>query len=306
MISRLLPVPILGVLSLTIFILNTIFWCLLIYALVPLRLLASPFPSFLKVVRGAMIWCAENWISCNNWEMRWFTAAKWDIRGVENLDMNHSYLVCCNHQTWVDIVVLQKAFNRVIPFLRFFLKKQLIYVPMLGWAWWALDFPFMQRYSRSYLKRHPEKRGRDLETTRKACERFQGSTISILNFLEGTRFSEAKRLKSESPFTHLLPPKTGGLAFTIDAMGRQFRSLINVTIFYPGGAKTFWDLICGRVKEVVVRIEEIPIPQELLAGNYQADEYFRARLQAWVRSIWDRKDLLLTELAKKHAESGNG
>jgi 1-acyl-sn-glycerol-3-phosphate acyltransferase len=295
MFLALIPAPIMGIISILIFAINTCFWCFLLYLFVPLRLLIP--------IRGFRTWCtekmialAQNWITVNNLEMKILENIEWDVQGLDSLHMDRSYLVCSNHQSWVDIVVLQKVFNRIIPFLRFFLKRELVWVPVLGPAWWALDFPFMKRYSKNYLLKHPEKRGQDLETTRRACEKFSGSRISVLNFLEGTRFSSEKRNKQNSPYVNLLQPKTGGVAFTVDAMGRQFHSLVDVTIFYPGGAQSMWGLFTGRVRKVVVRIEEIPIPAELLGGNYLDDEDFRMKMQSWIRSIWERKDRLLTQL----------
>lgn len=172
-----------------------------------------------------------------------------------------------------------------------------MYVPFLGIAWWALDFPFMQRFSKEYLEKHPDMRGKDLETTRKACAKFQGSRISIINFLEGTRFTKAKHDAQKSPYKNLLKPKTGGIAFVIDAMGPQFKSLLDVTLFYPEGARSLWELFSGRVNEVVVRVRQLEIPQDMLGGNYLEDEAYRERLQEWLRTLWKEKDDLLSELA---------
>src|SRR5579863_10046354 len=101
------------------------------------------------------------------------TRTRWVVDGLQGLNRGGWYLVLSNHQSWVDIPVLQRTFNRRIPFLKFFLKQQLKWVPVLGLAWWALDFPFMQRYSKETLEQHPELRGKDKEATRIACERFR-------------------------------------------------------------------------------------------------------------------------------------
>ncbi len=67
------------------------------------------------------------------------------MQGVDSLHQRGWYLVSSNHQSWVDILVLQRIFHGRIPFLKFFLKQELIWVPVIGLAWWALDFPFMKR-----------------------------------------------------------------------------------------------------------------------------------------------------------------
>ena len=118
---------------------------------------------------------------------------RWDVDGLAGLDYQHSYLVTSNHQSWVDILVLQYLFNRRIRLLRFFLKQELIWVPVIGLCWWALEFPFMKRYSHETIEKHPELRGKDLETTTKMCRRLRDQPFAITNFLEGTRFSEEKR-----------------------------------------------------------------------------------------------------------------
>lgn len=245
-----------------------------------------------------MVWVAESWTICNNFNLNLMHRIRWDIRLPQGLRRDRSYLICANHQGWIDIVVLQKLFTKHIPFLRFFLKQELIWIPLLGGAFWALDFPFMKRYSKAYLEKHPEKRGEDLETTRKACERFAGSPISIINFLEGTRLTSAKHHASGQAYRHLLPPKTGGIAFVLEAMGRQFDSLLDVTIYYPQKSMTFWNLLCGKIDEIIIRVEQVKIPEEFLSGRYLEDAAFRDKIQAWVRDLWTCKDQCLDELAR--------
>jgi 1-acyl-sn-glycerol-3-phosphate acyltransferase len=156
----------------------------------------------------------------------------------------------------------------------------------------------MKRYSKEYLAKHPEKRGEDLAETKRACDLLRGKPISILNFLEGTRFTETKHAKSKSPFRHLLPPKTGGIAFVIEAMGEQFDSILDITVHYPGGAGSLWDLFCGRIRNISVRVDRIPIPKELLGGNYFGDDEFRRNMQAWIHELWLAKDERLSQLVQ--------
>jgi 1-acyl-sn-glycerol-3-phosphate acyltransferase len=294
-----LPGPLKGALASLLFGLNTLFWCLLIYIFAILKLLV-PVRMIRRLCTKVMIAFGENWISFNNFEARLLHTIDWQISGLENLNKNRSYLVFANHQSWVDIVVLQKVFNRRIPFLRFFLKRQLLYVPFLGLAWWALDFPFMKRHTKAFLEKYPEKRGEDLETTRRACEKFQGSSISVLNFLEGTRFTPEKHARQNSTYKNLLAPKTGGIAFVLEAMGEQFDAVLDVTIFYPEGAKSLWGLFSGQLNEIQVHVNQFPIPTEFVGekakGRYLDDTVFREQLQGWIRDIWTQKDDRLLKL----------
>lgn len=288
-----LPGPVKGVVATLLFFANTIFWCVMLYALVVLRFV----PGLRAWTERAMIEVASKWIDGNSAEIRLMHDVKWDIRLPEGLRVDRSYLVIANHQSWVDIVAIQHVLNRRVPFLRFFLKNELRYVPFLGLAWKALDFPFMKRYSKEFLAKHPEKRGEDLAETKRACDKLAGRPISILNFLEGTRFTEAKHAKSGRVLKHLLPPKTGGIAFVIEAMGEQFDSILDITVHYPGGAGSLWDLFSGRIDEIRVWVNRIPIPREMLGGNYFGDDVFRERMQAWIGEIWAAKDATLSTLA---------
>ena len=237
----------------------------------------------------ALIAIAESWIAFNSLMFEWFTRTRWQLDGLAGLRTDGNYLVLCNHQSWVDIPVLQKIFNRRIPFLRFFLKSQLIWVPLLGPAWWALDFPFMKRYSKETLAAHPELQGKDMEATRRACEKFRHMPVSVMNFVEGTRFTPAKHDAQSSPFRHLLRPKAGGVAFVLNAMGDALHAILDVTIVYPDSPCTLMDLISGRIRDIRVQVRELPIHDEL-RGEYEGDAVFRERFQAWVNTLWADKD----------------
>ncbi|MEO8748462.1 MAG: acyltransferase, partial [Rhodanobacter sp.] len=237
----------------------------------------------------ALVAIAESWIGFNNTLFEMFTRVHWDIHGVEDLHCDRSYLVLCNHQSWVDIAVLQKVLNRRIPFLRFFLKQQLIWVPLLGAAWWALDFPFMRRYSARTVLRHPELRGRDMEATRRACMKFRHVPVSMVNFAEGTRFTPTKRAAQSSPFRFLLRPRAGGVAYVLDAMGDALHAVLDVTVIYPDGPCTLLDLMRGRLRNVHVRVRTLPIDQSL-RGDCTQDTTFRGTVKIWLNELWREKD----------------
>ena len=283
-----------GILTMVLMVLNLVFWATPLYLVAIVKLL--PFAALKIQCTRILAQLAQNWISGNELIFRLTQDIRWDVQGVEGLEPRGWYLVLCNHQSWVDILVLQGVFNRRVPFLKFFLKKQLIWVPVLGFAWWALDFPFMQRHSRQYLEKHPEERGRDLEVTRKACEHFSQMPTSVMNFVEGTRFTPAKHRAQDSPFRHLLKPRAGGVAFVLGAMGDILHRMLDVTIVYPGGAPSLWDLCCGRLSEVRVRVTVREIPAWTHRGDYEDDPEFRARFQAWLGEIWQEKDVQIEAL----------
>jgi 1-acyl-sn-glycerol-3-phosphate acyltransferase len=274
-----------------------LFWLIpiLIFSFLKALLPFKPWQTLMSYLLDAM---ASNWVAVNTVNQKLFTPVKLHVKGLEKVTLKDWYLVICNHQSWVDILILQRVFHGKIPFLKFFLKKELIYVPFLGLAWWALDFPFMKRFSREFLAKNPHLKGQDIETTRKACAKFKHKPVSVMNFLEGTRFTPAKHDKQQSPFQYLLKPKAGGIAFVLDAMREHLTTIVDVTIYYPQGIPTFLDFVSGKVKEVYVDIKTIPIDESII-GDYFNDQQYQQQFQHWVNKLWCDKDARLAEFTKQ-------
>jgi 1-acyl-sn-glycerol-3-phosphate acyltransferase len=252
--------------------------------------LVVPVASFRRLCTRALLEICWLWNAGNHVIFRLFTRIDWQVEGVEGLRMDRWYLLISNHQSWVDVPVLLRTFHRRIPYLRFFLKQELIWVPIFGVIWWALDYPFMKRYPKHFLEKHPELRGKDREAARRSCERFRSLPATVMNFVEGTRFTPEKHARQGSPYRHLLRPKAGGMAFTTDAMADLLHGIIDVTIIYPDGAPSFVDMLSGKLRRVRVSVVERPIPPDLARGDYDADAAYRERFQAWVSQIWAEKD----------------
>ncbi|MDO4795204.1 MAG: acyltransferase [Brachymonas sp.] len=231
---------------------------------------------------------ADGWCVVSQWWIDAINPVQWRIQLPEGLDRRSWYLVIGNHQSWVDILVLQKVFTGRVPFLKFFIKQQLMYVPLLGIVWWAMDFPFMRRSGGENTKK-------DLEAARKACEKFRILPTSVINFVEGSRFTTAKHSESKSPYAHLLSPKAAGVAVTLESMGPLFASLLDVTIAYPQGVPSFADVMAGRLQEVVVHVRALPLPAELLPRQGQPP-VSRTRVQRWVNALWQEKDAELARM----------
>lgn len=256
--------------------------------------LVIPFASARRVLTGVLTAIAESWITVNSTFLDLFTPTQIELHGTPRLDPRGRYLVLCNHRSWCDIPVLQAVFNRRIPLLRFFLKQQLIWVPVLGLAWWALDFPFMRRHSRAKLMRNPELRAQDLEATRRACEKFATTPVSIMNFVEGTRFTEEKHAKQSTPYQHLLRPRAGGVAAVLDAMGDKLQAVLDVTLVYCDPRPSMTALLSGRLRKIEVHVTERIVPAELAGGgDYEADKHYRSRCQRWINGLWAEKDALI-------------
>lgn len=284
-----------GVIVLGVLIVNTVTWFIPLFTLAIVKLVI-PVTRVRRGLTRVLMTFAENWVSVNTAILAGSGSRNWSAQLGDELRRDRWYLVIANHQSSIDIAVLQTVLNRRIPMLKFFVKQELIWLPLLGIAWWALDMPFMKRYSPSYLAKHPEKKGKDMEATRKACEKFHDSPTSVINFVEGTRFSEQKRDARNSPYTHLLQPRAGGIAIAMSSMGDLFDAILDVTLVYPHGVPTFWGMCCGDYVRVIVDVQERPIASDLLAGDYTNDREFRRELHRWLTRIWHEKDARMSSL----------
>lgn len=276
------------------FALNTLVCFVPILLLAVVKLLV-PIAAVRTSISRVLMLIGESWVGLNTILLETAGSIDWRVEGADELRRDEWYLVICNHQTWVDILVLQTALNRRIPFLKFFIKQQLIWFPVLGFAWWAMDMPFMKRYSTAYLKRNPHMKGKDFETTRRACEKFRDTPTSVINFVEGTRFSIEKRDRHKDPYRHLLRARAGGLAVAMCSMGDMFGSILDVTIVYPDGPAGFWALCCGHHVEAIIKVRERAVEPWLLEGDYESDREWRRRVQAWLGEIWQEKDELIQQ-----------
>ena len=290
-----LPAPLRGVLAAVSILLNTLvlFPALLLFALIKLVI---PVVAIRKVCTRVLNRIAWLWIGFNNLLMDILHKVHWDVRGAENLDLKHWYFVTCNHQSWADIPAIQYVLNSRVPLLKFFLKKELIWVPLLGVAWWALDFPFMHRHTKEQIARRPELKGKDFAATREACEKFRYTPVTVFNFMEGTRFTDAKHSNQNSPYQHLLKPKAGGTAFVLQAMGDMIHTMLDVTIVYPEGRASFWDYLCGRIGRIIIDIRTREIPARFLGMDYDSNREVRTDFQRWVSDIWADKDARIEAL----------
>lgn len=301
MFSILLPAPLVGALTFCLALVALVFWGgLMITPAALVKLI--PYPPLQRACGRWSVWMATCFAGSTQLIYRLLHPAQWqiDIRG--KLDPRKNYLLICNHQSAADILILFDVFHRRIPLTRYFLKKELMYVPIIGIGCWAMDFPFMKRHSREAVAANPQLRNDDLATTRRACAIYKTEPVTLVNFIEGTRFSESKRLRKQSPYRHLLRPKSAGLSFTLNAMGEQFAGIIDVTIAYRATRKPIlWSWLCGEQDHLVLRADLLPVPVELMHGNYEDDAAFRARFQSWVNALWSKKDAQLEGLTQRPA-----
>lgn len=287
-----------GVTVVTLLSANLAFWGSIVL-IVALPKFALPQGAVRRRLILLLARLAERWSAANNRIVDAFLPVEWDIDSMaagKMVDRQGHYLVIANHVSWADIFVVLRALHGRVAFLRFFLKQELMWMPIVGQAAAALEFPFMKRYTADYLARRPEKRGADLVTTRRACERYRSIPVAILNFLEGTRFTYQKHADQESPYRYLLRPHTGGAAFVVSSLGDQLDGVIDVTIAYPGHVITVWDFVSGRVPRVHVRVRCLEIPPVFFQEVITEPGAARQQFKEWVGNVWREKDALLARL----------
>jgi 1-acyl-sn-glycerol-3-phosphate acyltransferase len=192
-------------------------------------------------------------------------------------------------------VVLHYVLNRKVPVLKFFIKDQLKWIPFLGFAWWAMGCPYMKRYSKEYLAKNPHKEGKDKKSTLKAIETFKKTPASVMNFIEGTRFTPAKQKLQSSPYINLLRPKAGGIGFVIGAMAEHFENLLDITIVYPDAHHSLWDFLCKRMDCIQVYVRELPIPQEFRTQALTEQPDLQSQFRDWLNEQWAQKDLMISQ-----------
>ena len=272
-----------GTLAFAFIAASSVFWCTLIFCL---GLIRPFFPKRRRIPLGtAMVRAMAGWVACAAWLLRVLRITR--IHETTNeehgvLRPDAWYLVVSNHQTWADILVLVVALYGRIPQFKFFTKRELIWVPFIGPAMWFLEFPYVRRYSRDQLAANPTLREHDRQATLDACVGFRQRPTSVLVFLEGTRFTEAKRDAQGSPYRSLLNPRTGGFGMVLENMADRLDAVVDVTIRYRGGAPPFWDFLCGRSPAVEIDIRALPLPPVA-----------RDEVNAWVNRLWEEKDARL-------------
>lgn len=293
MIRRGVPSWLVGVVTSLFMALALLFWAIPFFLPIAFLRLIIPVPAWRRLSGHYLAWVAASpWLGTNVLILRILHGRRTNTRIDRKLDPRRSWLLISNHQSWADILMLLDAFYGKAPFPRFFLKRELFWIPFVGLICWALDMPFMRRQQGNSALRNPSA-VIDLETTRRFCEKVQGQPVTVINFIEGTRFAVEKRTVRDD-YRHLLRPKAAGLSFTLDAMAGQVAGLVDVTIVYrPTSNPLLWSYLCGEQRDARLEAQVLGVPADLIHGDYANDRMFRKRFQDWLSKVWAEKDTRL-------------
>lgn len=282
-----------GLVSSLLLVLTTLFWGVPLVALTLVKLV-TPGRHLRRLVLKGLNEVALRWVGSNLWWMRRWLKPTLDIHLPEGLSRDQWWLVLSNHRSWTDIFLLFFALHRRLPMPHFFVKRQLIWIPIVGLAFWAMEFPMLRRMTREQRARHPHLARRDREATQRMCERARERPIAIYNFVEGTRFTPAKHAAQDSPYRHLLQPRAGGIAQVLSLLGDRLGGILDVTLHYDNPRPTFWGYLCGREGPVTLNARRLEVPGWMVEGDYHDDPDYKERFHSWLNALWQDKDASLS------------
>lgn len=294
--------PVRGVIAIVLVVLWLIV-CFSLFFPISLLKILIPIGRVKYAVTSILLGITWLWIGFVNFMGRWCSGIEIDVQGLEGINKRGHYFLFANHSAWTDIIMLFHLYHGRMPFPRWFMKHSLIWLPMIGYVCWAVDMPFMHRLKPSQAKKRPDLKGKDLENTRRACEKFRYRPVVVVNYLEGTRFTWEKHARTRSPYDNLLSPKLGGAGFTLNAMGELLEGIIDLTVvFSPGCEGSGMDYALGKIRKVVIRARILPVPMDIVDCDLREDDAARIRFRDWVNDIWAHKDQQITEIKAQMVE----
>lgn len=261
---------------------------LLINGLQTLSLIIKPFskPLFRATNRrlAQFYWTFLVWLMQKVYRVR----IEWHS---EELPSHEDVILIANHQTAVDVMPLFALAARCgrIGDMKFFVKEVFKYIPGPGWGMVFLDCIFLKRRWMADRRR--------IKTT---FERFRQEQIPLwLNiFPEGTRYTAKKMLEAQTTAKHYKLPICNHVlvpyakAFETSILGLQDRiqAVYDITIGYPQGIPTLWQLLCGDVRLIEVHVARFPLAQ--LPREAQP-------IETWLNQRFWAKEQRLVQLQKE-------
>lgn len=264
---------------------NLAFWCLPLFALLLLRL-AVPGSRRRMARLAAGIYRAA--VAVDDWWLINVSGAAWE-RPPLVLDRERACIVVANHRSWADIFVLQSVVARQGPIIKFLCKRELAWIPILGLIFVAFDFPMLRRRGRAGPEPARPRGQGDIDRVRQACAVLGEAPAAMLAFVEGTRYTEAKRDRLASPYRHLLPVRAGGFGAILESVDSPGAAVVDVTLAYPQAA-SFWRFLGGAAGPIDVR-----------ADRFTAAAVRAAGAREWLDARWLAKDARLGTIGERGA-----
>jgi 1-acyl-sn-glycerol-3-phosphate acyltransferase len=198
------------------------------------------------------------------------------VNGLSRIDPNRQYVFMVNHQSNIDIPVLMQSLGAFQ--LRWIAKKELLWVPLFGWAMWASKHIAVDRSDRSDA----------LGGFKRAKERMRAG-VSVVVFPEGTRSADGKLLRfKRGGFLLAVRTRTPLVPITIDGSGpllpkgewRIRRGQVEVTVGEPVSVQDYRPGTLRALSEQV---------RELIGKNLHTASETRQENPGTQRSAWPRR-----------------
>ena len=193
------------------------------------------------------------------------------VNGPATIDQ--SPVVICNHQSWFDIPLVQEVISGNGPIVRFLIKREIAWVPIIGWICLAMNFPRLRRSQNSQTRQS------DFSIIQQASKNHADDSGALLIFPEGTRFTEAKKAQQQAPYQRLLKPKAGGLKVIKNHFDKN-ASLIDITINYHQAGVKIWNCLHGNPRKITITLDHYRLAE--------IDD-----IESWLNHRWQEKDRLL-------------
>ena len=248
--------------------LNLGFWMFPLIGIAVIRAIIGGFEPLYNGCTRSIEFCYKAAAAINSAWMVHVVGVNFNVNGT--LPDNLNQVIVVNHQTWFDIPILQHIVTGQGPILKFLIKRQLAWLPIVGWICYALNFPRLNRGGDGRAHRQ------DLDAIKAASSTMHKERGALLIFAEGTRFTAEKHRNQNPPYKKLLNPRPGGLKMALAAMPPG-TPVVDITINYKNGETNFWKCLHGASRDIDIHIEA-----------HSAAEIIDAR--NWLLDRWEQKD----------------
>jgi 1-acyl-sn-glycerol-3-phosphate acyltransferase len=256
----------LSLLTALVVVVNLGFWVIFLVLFALLRLVMAA-PGMRRSISAATEWIYRQAAAVHNFWMFRVVGIQLGIEG--SLPDHPAPIIISNHQTWMDIPVLHGTITARGPILKFLIKRELLWVPIIGWICYALNFPRLNRGNGEGA------REKDYAAIQSFSQTLNTERGALMIYAEGTRFTPQKHRNQNSPYRHLLLPRPGGLKIALESVPPE-TPVVDVTIVYRGDT-SFWHCLGGSTRSIKVVIR-----------TYQATDIRDVR--SWLTARWQEKD----------------
>ncbi|PIE05928.1 MAG: hypothetical protein CSA75_02185 [Sorangium cellulosum] len=241
-------------------------------------------PFSRSAFRSANRWLANTWWG---WCVTWGQIL-YDINIIvsgDDVPMRENAIVVANHQDMADIPFLMNLAIKKdrLGDMKWFVKKNIKYVPGVGWGMVFLDCLFVER---QWMSDHAS-----IEATFKRLI-DDDVPVWLITFIEGTRVNQEKLANSQAyalshglkPLRHVLTPRTKGFVASVQGLRTHIDAVYDITIGYENGVPNLWQYIQGLAKRAHLHVRRYPIN-----ALPQSDE----KVSRWIHERFVEKDELL-------------